>query len=123
MFWFTNDRSGRYKLVDKIDKLLTRVDVQCRPMDNVWKVYKLQCLSFMHDLSNNIFSVPCFPLVTNNMVHSHFTRASCNVHIQPVGSLEKRNFIYNCTLHWNRCSANARLLSKCSFNKYCRMLL
>ena len=84
-----NDRSGRYKLIDKIDNLLALIRkrfnnslmVNSVFMHGVRAVYKLQCVSFMYDIFNNNVYVPFFSLVLNNMIHSHFTRSSANVYI------------------------------------------
>ena len=40
-------------------------------MHDVWAVYKLQFVSFMCDIFNNV-CVPFFPLVLNKMTHGHF---------------------------------------------------
>ena len=99
MFWINNDRSGHYKLIDKIDNFLALIRkrqnnsqmVDSVVMHDVWAVYKLQCVSFTYDICNNNFWVPFFPLVVNNMMDGHFTRSSANVHINTVSSLDCRN--------------------------------
>ncbi len=133
MFWFGNNRSGRHKLIDKIDnlicKLLSKLHinqlVQTANVSfcNTYDVYKMQCLSFMYDICHNTIYLPYFPMVTNNIVHSHFTRTSCNIHIASISSLEKRNFIYNCMLTWNACLPANRLLSKSAFIYCCKINL
>ena len=60
MFWINNDRSGSYKLIDKIDNLLAviRKRFNNSQMDNsvvmhdVWVVHKLQCVSFIYNIFN-----------------------------------------------------------------------
>ena len=55
MFWINNDRSGCYKLLDKIDNLLAVIRKRFSNsqmyvsvvMDNVWAVYKLQCVFYV----------------------------------------------------------------------------
>ncbi len=81
----------------------------------IWTVHKLQCLCFMHDICSNVVHISYFSLATNNMIHSHFTRASANIHINVVSSLDKRNFVYNCALLWNECDSSVRALSKHAF--------
>ena len=80
MLWFNNNRSGRFKLIEKIDSLISMLNkrwftnlqnVDALSIVNVWSVFKYQCLSFMYDLCNNNFSDPFFPLPVNNMVYLH----------------------------------------------------
>ncbi len=56
MFWINNDRSGRHKLFNKVDNLIVKLNTRNNGSDleNVWTVHKLQCLSFMHDISSNV---------------------------------------------------------------------
>ena len=75
MFWISNKRSGRYKLIDKIDKLITQMVNKMYIIPNfyllnVWSVYKLQYLSFMYDLCYNNLQIPSLLLYVNNMIHS-----------------------------------------------------
>ena len=100
MFWINNERSGRYKLIDKIDKLISQIINKMCITPNchlhyVWSVYKLQCLSYMYDLCYNNFQISSLPLYVNNMIHSHCIRSSTDIHVHPVSSLDKRNFIYS----------------------------
>jgi hypothetical protein len=126
MFWFNNDRSGRNKLIYKIDTLLSKLInrlhlcVNNNVFSNVWAVYKLQCLSFMHDVCNNNVSVPYFPMVLNNVIHSHNTRQSDNIHINAINSLDSHNFIYHCVLFWNQCPTEIRKLRKSLFLNTCK---
>ena len=62
MLWFNNNRSGRFKLIDKIDNLISMLNrrrftnlqnVDALSIVNVWSVFKYQCLSFKYDLCNN----------------------------------------------------------------------
>ena len=105
MLWFTNNRSGRFKLIDKINNLISMLNmrrftnlqnVDALSIVNVWSVFKYQCLSFMYDLCNNNVSIPFFPLLVNNMVHLHITLSSTNIHVNHISSLDKRNFVYIC---------------------------
>ena len=117
MLWFNNNHLGRFKLIDKIDNLISMLNrrrftnlqnVDALSFVNVKSVFNYQCLSFMYDLCNNNVSVPFFPLLANDMVHLHITRSSTNIHINHVSSLDKRNFVYNCTIVWNNCPVHIR---------------
>jgi hypothetical protein len=72
------------------------------------KCVNLQNLAFMYDLWHNRVTVPFITLDTNNSVHSHFTRASSNLHIELISTIDKHNFIYNAKLDWNHCPAELR---------------
>lgn len=132
-FWFNNDRSGRYKLVNKIDSLLgTLAKRQGVNLDvfianshlcNVNNMYNLQCLSFMYDICNSNIYVPFIPLITNNAVHKHYTRNTINIHISNLSSLDRRNFVYHCTLFWNSSPVENRKLPKNAFIRACKSLL
>ena len=130
MFWFNNERSGRHKLINKIDNLICtlekRLNMNCHNtvLGNVCDVYKLQCLSFMYDMCHNNISIPYFPLVLNNMIHNHNTRQSSNLHLNTVSSLDCHNFVYHCTVFWNACPVDIRLLKcKSLFLKNCKVFL
>ena len=126
VFWFNNDRSGRYKLVNKINNLIIYL---CRNYNlnvklyGVADVYKLQCLSVMHDIINSKLYLPYFPLQTNNIIHSHCTRATTNLHINSLTSLDHRNFIYHSVLFWNKCSNGIRFLTKSAFLRVCKLTI
>ena len=131
MLWFNNNRSGRFKLIDKIDNLISvlnrRKFTNLQNFDalsivNVWSVFKYQCLSFMYDLCNNDVSVPFFPLLINNMV-LHIIRSSTNIHVNRVSSLDKRNFVYNCTVIWNNCPVHIRSLLRSAFLHQCKLFV
>ncbi len=108
MFWINNARSGRQKLVDKIDHLVANLAnnfgmtvpefITKYHVMNIWSVYKMQCLSLMYDISNNIVSLPFFPLSINATVHGHFTRSVNNIHLNNVSALDHRNFVQKYTL-------------------------
>ena len=123
MFLINDDRSGRYKLINKIDNLLVviRKRFNNSQMDDsvvmydVWAVYKLQCVSFMYDIFNNNVCIPFFSLVLNNIIHGHYTLSSANVHINTFSTLDYRNFVYHSTLCWNDCPQELRMLSKSKF--------
>ena len=132
MLWFNNNRSGRFKLIDKIDTLISMLNrrrftnlknVHALSIINVWSVFKYQCLSFTYDLCNNNVSILFFPLLVNNMVHLHITRSSTNIHINHVSSLDKRNFVYNCTVIWNNCPVHIRSLLRSAFLHQCKLFL
>ncbi len=130
MFWINNNRSGRHKLINKIDNLIFKLDSIINVHDivgsrlyNVWAVYKLQCLSFMYNISNNHITLAFLPLVTNSMIHCHFTRMYTNLHISTISALDRRNFIYNTMLCWNQCPPEIRLLPKPTFLHECTKLL
>jgi hypothetical protein len=118
MFWINNDRSGRFKLIDKIDRVISILAIEHNlsvdafvnkfKICDVWKVCNLQNLAFMYDLWHNRVTVPFITLDTNNSVHSHFTRASSNLHIELISTIDKHNFIYNAKLDWNHCPVELR---------------
>ena len=81
-------------------------------LHNVWSVYKLQGLSFIFDLCYNNLQIPFLPLYVNNMIYSHCTRSSTDIHIHPISSLYKRNFIYSGVITWNNCSNDIQSLPK-----------
>jgi len=133
MFWFNNNRSGRYKLVNKINNLIStlalssNLDVKTFCINlgvcNVNDVYTLQCLSLMHDICYNVIDLPHFEFAMNSVVHSHDTRAANNVHINTVNSLDQRNFMYHCLLFWNNYSSKYRTSCKKAFLSTCKKLL
>ena len=98
MCWFNHDRSGRYKLIDKIDQLIELLAkkrglnshefVKMSGIFNVMNVYKLQCMSFMYDLTHNMCHLPHFSIETNSMKHVHNTRRSNNIHVNAISSLD-----------------------------------
>ena len=61
---------------------------------DVRKVYKMQSLMLMYDIKTEHSNVSCLRFEPNSFIHNHFTRGNCNIHINPVSSLDKRNFIY-----------------------------
>ena len=77
----------------------------------------------MYDLYNNNVSVPLFLLLVNDMVHLHISRSSTNIHINHVSSLDKRNFLYNCTATWNYCLVPIRSLLRFAFLRQCKLFL
>ena len=122
MCWFNHDRSGRYWLIDKIDHLIKLLAkkrglnshefVKMSGIFNVIYVYKLQCMSFMYDLTHNLCHLPHFSIETNSMIRVHNTRRFNNIHVNAISSLDKRNFIYHCILNWNSCLKQYRVRSK-----------
>ena len=132
MYWFNNDRSGRYKLINKIDSLIGFLNkhqgdnddfVNKQYTSNVYNVYRKQCLSFMFDICNNTLTILHFPLVKNNFIHLHNTRTSTNLHINTVTTLDQHNFIYNCILFWNSLPFNWSVLTKYQFKIACKCFL
>ena len=132
MYWFNNDRSGRYKLIIKIDSLIGFLNKHQGDNDdfvnklytsNVYNVYRKQCLLFMFDICNNNLTIPHFPLVKNNFIHLHNTRTSTNLHINTVTTLDQHNFIYNCILFWNSLPFNWSVLTKYQFKIACKCFL
>ncbi len=130
MLWFNNDRSGRYKLIDKISHVISLLAKRAglsvsaytdkTGINDVMSTYKLQCLLFMYNLNYNVFCLPCFARTINSSVHTHNTRQSTNVHINSVTSIDKRNFVYHSTLFWNACPLYVRLLTRSAFMRYCK---
>jgi hypothetical protein len=74
MFWYNNNRSGKYKLSNKVDSLISFLSnrlglcvhefVSKHKICNVNNVYNLQMLSFMYDLCNNLYCLPHFSVNT-----------------------------------------------------------
>ncbi len=131
LLWFNNSRSGRCKLIVKIEHLIAflakhnRLNVHDFTHNfhvyDVLKAYNMQCLSFMHDLVSNSLSLPGFPLTTNSMVHAHNSRVSSNIHIPHVSSLDNRNFIYHSVKVWNASPVEYRDKSKNVFLMRCKL--
>lgn len=131
VFWFNNNRSGTYKLVNMVNKLFSVLAYKCKlsvgefvsttQICDVNVVYKLQCLSLMHNIWNNRDKYVYINLVTNSSVHGHFTRLTENIHVDSISSLDRRNFIYHCVLLWNSYSLDIRMLPKKRFLAYCKL--
>ena len=68
---------------------------------NVMNVYKLQCISFVFNLTHNMCHLSHFSIETNSMIHVHNTHRSNNIHVNSISSLDKRSFKYHCFLNWN----------------------
>ena len=73
MLWFNNNRSGRFKLIDKIDNLISMLNrrrftnlqnVDALSIVNVWSAFRYQCLSFMYDRCNINVSVSFFSTIS-----------------------------------------------------------
>ena len=86
-------------------------------------VYKLQCMSFMYDLTHNMSHLPHFSFKTNSMIHVHNTRRSNNIHVNTISSLDKRNFKYHCIPNWNSNPKQYRVISKQLFMRNCKSWL
>ena len=130
MYWFNNDRYGRYKLINKIDNVIALL-AHCFGLNlndflvkfqvqNVLSVHKMQSLLLMNDISHNKVYLPYIHVTTNNTVHGHFTRSNCNLHIPQLSTVDKRNFIYYAMLNWNACLYVVKLLLRHKFYKYCK---
>ena len=129
---FNNNRSGRYKLIEKMDSLICLLPKKHNLITeefqskyhimNKWGVYKLQCLCLMYDLCNNNLILPFFPVNTINLIHVHITRSNANIHINSTTLLELSNFMYNSILFWNSCPYEYRILSKRDFVYKCKLL-
>ena len=74
-------------------------------------------------MSNDIVSIPFFPLLQNINIHDHNTRSYTNVHINSITALDRRNFMYSCVLKWYDCPYNLRRLTKRAFMKKCKSSL
>ena len=133
MFWFHNNRSGRYKLIDKIDHLIYKLAFTCNltvqdfvnrfHICDLWKVLNLQCLSFMYDLWHKHVNIAFISLIPNTAVHTHYTRTSVNLHVSTVTTLDKHNFVYNALLAWNECPDELRTLPKLKFISQCKAIM
>jgi hypothetical protein len=133
MFWFCNKRSGKYKLINKVDNLIlflakkfganVREFVCSNEICNVNDVFKIQTLPFMHDICNNKLHLPFFPIVTNIVIHEHNTRSANNLHVNFVSTVYSRNFVYNSILTWNSCININRTLPKYAFLNHCKCLM
>ncbi len=132
LFWFNNDRSGRWKLIANVDRVINSLAVKHKlPVHDfvcatgvcdVWKVHKIQSLMLMYDVITGHSNVSCFHFEFNSLIHNHFTRGNCNIHINRVSSLDKRNFTYYCLLNWNECDDDMRSKTRHNFMCSCKRL-
>ena len=124
MFWLNNSRSGRYKLITKVDKLISYIRNKYKFLIenfcNINAVFERQCLIFMYDLVKNNLTIPFFLLTFNSEIHDHFTRSCHNIHIAKKSSSDLRNFIHLCTNFWNNCTIDVKLLHRSQFVLYCK---
>ena len=109
--WFNNAHSSKQKLIDKINKIISILAIKNKlnihefikrmHVYDVWKIFKLQSVSPIHDVSigHNNFEFIC--MILNKNIHDHYTRESAKVHINTVSSLDTRNFVYHSILSWN----------------------
>jgi hypothetical protein len=71
-----------------------------------------------------VYAFPYISLVSNNVVHSHFTRTNVNLHINCITTVDKHNFVYHTLLAWNNCPFEiCSLINKFKFIASCKMLL
>ena len=108
VFWFNNNRSGKYKLTNKVDNIIHllakkfKQTVQKFIYDfqicDIYKVYKLQAMSLVYDMWYNRNNFAFLNLISNNSGHSHFTRTNANIHVNPISAISSRNFINHCIL-------------------------
>ena len=129
-FWFCNERSGRYELVNKIDHFIENLIstfsithsnslsslMLCKPLN----VYKMKFFSLMYDLTKGNVSYPFMHICTNDIIHTHNTRSCVNLHIDCITAYDKRHFIYNSVLLGNNCPTSYRTLNKSLFLKRCK---
>lgn len=104
MFWINNERSGRFRLFDKVNRVIsllakhsgTNIDkyVATTNICDVMKTSKLQCLSFMYNIMYNLINLPYVNVNYNNMVHQHNTRQSKDIHVDAIFFIDKRNSLY-----------------------------
>lgn len=125
MFWIHNSRLRRYKLFDKVNNVrvpltkhcgLTADNYEAKTGNcNVLETCNLQCLSFIYDVMQNLTYVLYLNVTCNNLVFSHKTSQSCDVHVYEPFFIDKSNFQYYCSLYWNECSLTHRLMCKSTF--------
>jgi hypothetical protein len=94
LFWFSKSRSGRWKLISVINRLITLLAIKYKlsvhdfvvaaGVCDIWKVHKMQSLAFMFDIVTGRFCIACFQFEINNLVHGHFTRSTTNIHVNTV---------------------------------------
>jgi hypothetical protein len=133
LYWFNNSRSGRHYLLNKIDHIIDKLAccakittdelIKKYRVFDVWKVHKLQSLSFMYDVCNNLIELPFVNIDRNTEIHSYNTRSNINVHIDCMTAIDKKNFLYYCIINWNACPLSVRLLTKQRFMHQCKMEL
>ena len=91
-FWLNNSRSGRYKLITKVDKLISYIRNEYKfSIENfcsINTVFKRQFLIFMYDLVKNSFTISYFSLTSISEIHNYFTRSCHNIHITKQSSSE-----------------------------------
>ena len=125
VFWFNNLHTCKQRLIDKINALISVLAVRRNlsfdefvttfHVFDVSKVYQVQSVSLLYDVTKSRNDYLSIQFVYNNDVHSHFTRGSTNIHIGPVTTCDSRNFIYNGIINWNACPAHLKLLPKRQF--------
>ena len=140
MFCNNKMRSGRYKLIDKVNHLISLLAkrrnltvedyVRKTGISHVMlfvmlrkllscNVYHLCINSIMHNLNYlQFFSVTC-----NNFLHVHITQSSGSIHIKRVTALDQHNFMYHCILNWNICLLPYRQLHKKATINNCKALI
>lgn len=122
VFCFNNNRSGKYKLTNKVDNIINLLAKKFKQtvqefiydfqICDVYKVYKLQAMSLMYDMWYNRNNFAFLNLISNNSVHSHFTHPNAHIHVNPISAISSRNFIYHCILTWNDSPFDIRSLPK-----------
>ena len=124
MFWLNNSRSVRYKLITKVDKLISYIrnkyKFSIENFCNINTIFKRQCLIFMYDLVKNNITIPYLLLTSNSEIHDHFTRSCYNIHITKQSSSDLCNFFHHCTNFWNNCTIDVKLLNRPQFVLYCK---
>ena len=75
LFWFNNNRSGRWKLIACIDRIISFLAVKHKltvcdfvsttGVFDVWKAHKMQSLALMYDIVHGYYNVSCFQFKSN----------------------------------------------------------
>ena len=81
--WFSSAHSSKQKLINKIDKIISILAIKNKlntyefmnrmHVYDVWKIFKLQSVSLMYDVSigHNNFEFIC--MILNKNIHDHYT--------------------------------------------------
>ena len=133
LYWINNDKSGRHKLITKINNLISllaryhclNVESFCSKyvVLHLLNVHKLQSLSLMYYILKNTLFLSHFPKLLNNEVHGHSTMFYISYHIIHLSCLDKRNFVYYSILNWNNIPVAFCSLSKNTFMERRKKLL
>ena len=133
VFRFNNNHCGKYKLTSIVDNIIHLLAKKFKQtvqefiydfqICDVYKVYKSQAMSLMYDMWDTRNNFAFLNLISNNSVHSHFTRTNANIHVNPISAISSRNFIYHCILTRNDSPFDIRSLPKhACLNQYKKLL-